>query len=133
MKYRAVARESSRDLFMRARLAIAFRVMWSRAQFLPLLHRRFVVMSTTIGTAKEVVSERLNPALESLEQNVRDARRAMAHGRRAAEDFVDDAALRVRRHPLRSVTMAMTAGATAGCLIGFGLGWVVGRRTSEAR
>jgi ElaB/YqjD/DUF883 family membrane-anchored ribosome-binding protein len=90
-------------------------------------------MSTTIDAAREVVSERLNPALESIEQNARDARRAIAHGRRAAEDFVDDATLRVRRHPSRSVTLAVTAGATAGCMVGFGLGWLAGRRTSEAR
>ncbi len=88
-------------------------------------------MSTTIDTARDVVSERLNPALESLEQNVRDARRAMTHGRRAAEDFVDDATLRVRRHPLRSVTLAVTAGAAAGCTVGFGFGWLAGRRTRQ--
>jgi hypothetical protein len=90
-------------------------------------------MSTPIDTAKELFSERLNPALESVEQNVRDARRAIGRGRRAAEDFAADAALRVRRHPLRSVTVAMTTGAAAGCLIGFGLGWVAGRRTSQAQ
>lgn len=90
-------------------------------------------MSTTIDTAREVFSERLNPARESLEQNVRDARRAMAYGRRAAEDLVDDATLQVRRHPWRSVTLAVTAGVTAGCMVGFGLGKLAGRRTTEAR
>lgn len=133
MKYRAVAPEMSRNRLMRVRLAIAIPVIRSRAQFLRLHDRRFVVMSTTIDTAREAVSERLTPVLDSLEQNVRDARRAMAHGRRAAEDVVDDATLRVRRHSLGSVTLAVTTGAAAGCMIGFGLGWLAGRRTSEAR
>jgi ElaB/YqjD/DUF883 family membrane-anchored ribosome-binding protein len=88
-------------------------------------------MSTTIDTAREAVSERLNPALESLEQNVRDAHSAMAHGRRVAEDFVDGATLRVRRHPLSSTALAVTAGMLAGCVLGFALGWQAGHRTPQ--
>jgi ElaB/YqjD/DUF883 family membrane-anchored ribosome-binding protein len=90
-------------------------------------------MTTTIETAREAVSQRVNPALESLEQNVREARRAMAHGRRAAEDFVDGTTLRVRRHPLGSVALAVTAGALAGCVMGFALGWEAGRPPAQAR
>jgi hypothetical protein len=123
----------SRDLFMRARLSIAVPVIRSRAQFLPLHHRRCVVMSTTIDTAREAVSERLNPALESLEQNVRDARSAMAHGRRVAEDFVGGATLRVRRHPLSSTALAVIAGMLAGCVLGFALGWQADHRSPQAR
>ena len=90
-------------------------------------------MSTTIETARGVVSERLNPALESLEHNVRDARRAMAHGRRVAEDWVDGATLQVRRHPWGSTALAVTAGMFAGCVLGFALGWQAGHRTPQAR
>ena len=90
-------------------------------------------MPTTIETAREVVSERLNPAFESLEQNVRDARRAMAHGRRVADDFVDGATLQVRRHPLSSTAFAATAGMLAGCVMGFALGWKAGHSTPQAR
>lgn len=90
-------------------------------------------MPTTIETAREAVSERLNPALESLEQNLRDARRAMAHGRRAAEDFVDEATLRIRRHPLSSTALAVTAGMLAGCIMGFALGRQAGHRKPPAR
>jgi hypothetical protein len=79
-------------------------------------------MNTTLESAREAVSERLNPALKSLEQNVRDARRAIAQGRRVTEDVVDRATLRVRRHPLSSMAFALSAGALAGCMIGFALG-----------
>jgi ElaB/YqjD/DUF883 family membrane-anchored ribosome-binding protein len=90
-------------------------------------------MSTTIDTARAAVSERLNPALESLEQNMRDARRAMAHGRRAAEDLIDGATLRLRHHPVSSTALAVSAGVLAGCLLGFALGCQAGHRTPQAR
>jgi ElaB/YqjD/DUF883 family membrane-anchored ribosome-binding protein len=90
-------------------------------------------MSTIKETAKDVVSERLNPALESLEQNLRDARRAVAHGRRAAEDFADEATLRIRRHPLSSTALAVAAGMLAGCVMGFALGWQAGHHRPRAR
>ena len=79
-------------------------------------------MPTTIETAREAVSERLNPALESIEQNLRDARRAVAHGRRAAEDVVDGATRQIKRHPLSSTALAATAGILVGCVMGFALG-----------
>lgn len=90
-------------------------------------------MPTTIETAREAVSERLNPALESLEQNLRDARRAVARGRRVAEDVVDEATVRIRRHPLSATALAATAGMLAGCVIGFVLGWQAGHRKPQAR
>jgi ElaB/YqjD/DUF883 family membrane-anchored ribosome-binding protein len=87
-------------------------------------------MPATIETAKEAVSERLNPALESLEQKLHDARRAMAHGRRAAEDVLDGATLQIRRHPLSSTALAATVGILAGCVMGFALGRQAGHRRS---
>ena len=88
-------------------------------------------MNPTLESAREAISERLNPALESLEQNVRDARRGMAQGRRVAEDFVDETRLRVRRHPLSSMAVAVSASALAGCVVGFALGWKADHRTSN--
>ena len=90
-------------------------------------------MPTIKETAKEVVSERLSPTLESLEQNLRDARRAVAHGRRVAEDVVDEATLHIRRHPLSSTALAETAGMLAGCVLGFALGLQAGHRKSPER
>lgn len=63
------------------------------------------------------------PAFESIEEGVRDARRAAVAARHAAEDFVDDTTLRIRQHPLRAVGVAAVAGAVVGSLVGFGFGW----------
>jgi ElaB/YqjD/DUF883 family membrane-anchored ribosome-binding protein len=89
-------------------------------------------MKTTVGSVRETVAERLTPALESLDENVRAARRAIAHGRQTAEDLVDQTTLQVRKHPMASVAVAAGAGALAGCLVGFALGWKT-RRTAPGR
>lgn len=82
---------------------------------------------------KEAIRERLTPALETFEENVREARRAMVQGRHAAEDFVAGAALRVRRHPLRAVAAAAGAAVIVSCMFGFALGWLGHRRASSLR
>ena len=89
-------------------------------------------MATMTGTtaAKEAIKERLTPALETLKENVREARRAIVHGRRAAQDFVAGTALRVRWRPMTALALAAGAGALAGCLIGLALG---GRAPGRAR
>jgi ElaB/YqjD/DUF883 family membrane-anchored ribosome-binding protein len=79
-------------------------------------------MTTTIESAKEAVSDRLEPALESLEDAMRGARRTMRQGRHAAEDLAESTALQVRRHPLPSVGVAGAVGLLIGCLFGFALG-----------
>lgn len=89
-------------------------------------------MTTNIEATKETVREHLKPALEAVEVNVRDARRAVEHGRRAAEDFIDDTTLQVRRHPFGSIALAATAGALTGCVLGFALGCQTGRGRSDA-
>jgi len=80
-------------------------------------------MMTTIESARKTAAERLSPALDSLEESVRVAGRAIDHGRHAVEDLAEGAALNVRRHPLMSVAVAGLAGALAGCTCGFVLGW----------
>jgi hypothetical protein len=61
--------------------------------------------------------------------NLRDARRKVRAARHAAEDFAADAALKVRRQPLRAVSVAMVTGAVLGSLVGFGTGWFARTRT----
>lgn len=87
------------------------------------------MMATTVEAAMEAVTSRLSPALESLEENVRGARRAVSHGRHAAEDFAAGTALQVRRRPLTSIVLAGAAGTLAGCMLGFALGWEAHYRT----
>jgi hypothetical protein len=64
-----------------------------------------------------------SPTFESMNGHLRDARRKVTAGRHAAEDFAADTALKVRRHPLRAVSVAMVAGAVVGSLVGFGTAW----------
>lgn len=88
-------------------------------------------MGTTIDTVRDAVRERVNPAVDAVQDNMRSARRAIAHGRHAAEDFIASGALQVRRHPLRSVAAAGLAGALLGCVFGLALGWRAHDRTSR--
>jgi ElaB/YqjD/DUF883 family membrane-anchored ribosome-binding protein len=73
--------------------------------------------------AVEAIKERLSPALETLDENVRRGRRLVVKGRHAAEDAAAAATLQVRRHPLGTVLVAAGAGALMGGLIGLALGW----------
>lgn len=88
-------------------------------------------MTTTVGTeaAVNTLKERLSPALDTLEENVRQTRRAIVKGRRAAEDLVEETTLEVRRHPLSAIALATGMGIVAGCLFGFALGWQVHGQT----
>ena len=69
----------------------------------------------------EIFKERMGPALEAFERNVRDARRAVHNGRYAMEDLFAETTLQMRRHPLRTLALAAGAGALGGCLIGFAI------------
>jgi len=77
----------------------------------------------TVATAvRDAFDGRVEPALKVLEENVREVRRALVHGRHAAEDMAAGAVLQVRRHPLAAVASAMGAGLAAGALAGFLIG-----------
>jgi len=82
-------------------------------------------MTTPTGAATgvEAIKERLAPALDTLDETIRQGRRAMVRGQHAAEDAAAAATLVVRRRPLSAVMVAAGAGALAGGLVGFGLGW----------
>lgn len=87
-------------------------------------------MTEPAGT-QETIRESVGPALEVIEGNVRQARRAVVASQHAAEDFADSATLQIRKHPLGAVAMAAGASAFVGCVIGFILGWRVPGRESE--
>jgi ElaB/YqjD/DUF883 family membrane-anchored ribosome-binding protein len=54
----------------------------------------------------------------AIEDRIDTARRAVKHGYRATEDFVDDTTHRIKRDPLRAVGLSFVVGATAGwCLM----------------
>jgi ElaB/YqjD/DUF883 family membrane-anchored ribosome-binding protein len=82
------------------------------------------------ATAVETLKERLTPALETLDDTIRQGKRAIVRGQHVAADAADAAALQIRKHPMSAVMTASIAGALAGCLIGFGLGWITGSRNA---
>ena len=92
-----------------------------------------MVTMTATTMAREAVKECLSPALERLEEGTRQARRAVVQGRRAAEDFIAETGLQVRRHPLMAIAMAAGAGALAGSVIGFALGRADRRMSCTSR
>jgi hypothetical protein len=47
----------------------------------------------------------------------------VADVRHTAEDVTADAALKIRRHPLKAIRLAACSGSAAGALIAFSLGW----------
>jgi hypothetical protein len=79
----------------------------------------------------EAITERLAPALDTFDETIRRGRRLIIRSRHAAEDVVTDATRRIRRQPLRAAMIAVGAGALAGGLIGFGLGWLTCTRNSH--
>jgi ElaB/YqjD/DUF883 family membrane-anchored ribosome-binding protein len=76
----------------------------------------------------EALNERLGPALDKLDETIRQGRRVMVRSRHAAEDAAAAAVLRVRRRPGSALMMAAVVGALVGALVGFGLGSVARRR-----
>jgi ElaB/YqjD/DUF883 family membrane-anchored ribosome-binding protein len=68
------------------------------------------------------------PRIESVEENLRQARQAVNTARHAAEDAMGEATQNIRRRPLRAVGAAAMAGVFVGALVGFGVGWVARKR-----
>ena len=83
-------------------------------------------MATAIGT--EDIKGAGNPlcawpALDSVEDAVRTARRAVHVARNATEDFVKGTELEVRRHPAAALGLAATAGLMTGVALGLAGAW----------
>jgi ElaB/YqjD/DUF883 family membrane-anchored ribosome-binding protein len=88
-------------------------------------------MATMMESTTKRIREHAGPALEALEENVRDVRRAVVAGRHAVEDCAAETTLQVRRHPFMTVGLAVGIGSFVGCLVGFTLGRRRRSRTSE--
>lgn len=65
------------------------------------------------------------PTFESVDDVVRNARRAVNSARAATEEFVEGASLEVRRRPLTAVGLGASAGFVTGCLLGFAAAWFI--------
>jgi ElaB/YqjD/DUF883 family membrane-anchored ribosome-binding protein len=77
--------------------------------------------TSPVATTVDVVKERLRPALDTLDDTMRQGRKAVVRGQRAAEDAAAATARRIRRQPLSAVMIAAGAGVLAGAVVGFGL------------
>ena len=88
-------------------------------------------MATMTESATKAIRENAGPALEAIEENVRDVRRAVVAGRHAVEDCAAETTLQVRRHPFTAVGLAVGIGSLVGCLVGFAFGRRGRSRTSE--
>ena len=88
-------------------------------------------MATMMESTTKTIREHAGPAVEALEENVRDVRRAVVAGRHAVEDCAAETTLQVRRYPFMAVGLAVGIGSLVGCLVGFALGRRGRSRTSE--
>ena len=79
-------------------------------------------MTTLTASATKTARDYAEPILAAVDENVRDARRAVVAARHAVEDGAAQTAIEVRRHPFVSLGIAAGAGALLGCVIGFTLG-----------
>jgi ElaB/YqjD/DUF883 family membrane-anchored ribosome-binding protein len=87
-------------------------------------------VATVTKSATTAVREYTEPVLTAVEENMRDIRRAVVAGRHAVEDCTAEATIQVRRHPFVSLGIAAGVGTLFGCLMGFTIGRVGGRRMS---
>jgi ElaB/YqjD/DUF883 family membrane-anchored ribosome-binding protein len=88
-------------------------------------------MATVTESAVNAVKEYGEPLRAAVDENMRDVRRAIAAGRRAVEEYSDEAVIQVRRHPFMSLGAAVGAGMVLGCVFGFTLGRFSGPRASR--
>jgi ElaB/YqjD/DUF883 family membrane-anchored ribosome-binding protein len=77
-----------------------------------------------IAEAAHKVAQCTTAFADALEDGLRAVKRVGKHGSDVAEEFVEDAQQRVKRHPVESVAAAFAIG----CLVGGMLGWLAGRR-----
>jgi ElaB/YqjD/DUF883 family membrane-anchored ribosome-binding protein len=81
-----------------------------------------MTISTGAGHAMDAVKDCLSPALEKVDETIREGRRVMVRGQHAVEDAAAAAVLTIRRRPGSTVLVAAGVGALVGALVGFGLG-----------
>lgn len=75
------------------------------------------------GTARRA-SKAAAAMTEAFEDGVGAAKKVVKHSCDAAEEFMEDAEQRFKRHPVESLVAAFAVGAVAGMVVG----WIGGRR-----
>ena len=77
-----------------------------------------------IAESAHQASRATSAVAEAIEDGVGVVRRAAKRGGDAAEEFLDDTALRIQRHPVLTVATTFAVGFTSGALVG----WMMKRR-----
>lgn len=87
-------------------------------------------MATVLEHAERIAGRKACewPTLDSVDEVVRDARKALADVRHASKTAVEHLELTARRRPLAAVGVAAAAGFVAGGVLAFALGWFGARR-----
>lgn len=78
------------------------------------------------AAAKEAYDGYVDPALHTIEEGIRRARRAVADGRRTVDECANEAEHQIRRHPFSVVAAGLGVGMLAGIVIG--AAWVSAAR-----
>jgi ElaB/YqjD/DUF883 family membrane-anchored ribosome-binding protein len=87
-------------------------------------------MATVLEQAERLVGRKACdwPALDSVNEVVRDARQAVAEIRDTSKNAVERLELTARRRPLAALGVVAAAGFVAGGVVAFTLGWFAARR-----
>ena len=78
--------------------------------------------AAAVTAATDAIKEHVVPAVEMLEKNIRQARRAVVQGTHVAEDLAEAAALEVRRRPIQTAAIVAGMAVIAGGVVGFAFG-----------
>lgn len=78
----------------------------------------------TVEDVAREVSKFRSIVTDAVEDGLQSARQAVKHGRRVAEDAIEEAQHTVKQRPLKSVGIAFAAG----CVVGGLLAWIGFRR-----
>jgi ElaB/YqjD/DUF883 family membrane-anchored ribosome-binding protein len=71
-----------------------------------------------IAESAERASRATSAVVDAVDDGVGMAKRAVKHGRDAAEDILDGAARRIQRHPVKTAVATFAVALGAGVLIG---------------
>ncbi len=73
----------------------------------------------TIAETARTASKFTSAVADAVEDGIGAAKRVVKHSGDAAEEFFDDTAKRLQRHPIETVVVSFTAGIALGIVIGW--------------
>ena len=80
--------------------------------------KTLVDQAGNIGDTVRRASKFTSDVADGVQQGLNSAKSAVQDGRDVVEDFIDDTARRVKRSPIESILLSLTAGVAIGFLLG---------------